>query len=103
MLQKWGPGCYFYPDGSDAYIDELERQLFTLKQADSTSPPIVALWTETPSNPLLRSVDLRRLRKLADEYDFVIVIDDTVGNFANLTVMPFADIVVTSLSKLFSG
>ncbi len=43
------------------------------------------------------------LKKLADEYDFIIVVDETVGSFANVEVLPFADIVVSSLSKIFSG
>ena len=68
-----------------------------------SEPPIAALFTEFPSNPLLRSVDLCRLRELANKYDFPIVIDDTVGNFVNADVLPFVDIVVSSLTKIFSG
>jgi cystathionine gamma-synthase len=52
---------------------------------------------------LLRSTDLARLRGLADKYNFLIVIDETVGNFLNVEVFPFADIVVSSLTKVFSG
>ena len=51
----------------------------------------------------MRSVDLSRLRALADKYDFAIVVDETVGNFANVDVLPYADIVATSLTKIFSG
>jgi cystathionine gamma-synthase len=43
------------------------------------------------------------LRKLANEYDFLIVVDETVGNFVNIEVLPWADIVVSSLTKIFSG
>jgi cystathionine gamma-synthase len=96
VLEKWGPGCYFLGDGLDSSIDELEALL-------EAEPPILALFTEFPSNPLLRSADLSRLRTLADKYDFLIVIDDTIGNFINVETLPFADMVVTSLSKLFSG
>jgi cystathionine gamma-synthase len=69
----------------------------------SDGPPVLALFTEFPSNPLLRSADLPRLRALADKYDFLIVVDDTIGNFVNVEVLPYADIVVSSLSKIFSG
>lgn len=48
-------------------------------------------------------MNLPRLRKLADKYGFLIVVDDTLGNFSNLQIMPLVDIVVTSLSKLFGG
>lgn len=44
-----------------------------------------------------------KLRQLADEYGFVIVVDETIGSFANIEVLPLADIVVSSLSKVFSG
>ena len=66
-------------------------------------PPILALFTEFPSNPLLRSPNLPRLRALADKYDFLIVVDETVGNFVNVSVLPYADIVVSSLTKVFGG
>ena len=66
-------------------------------------PPALALFTEFPSNPLLRCADLPRLRKLADKYDFLIVVDETIGNLVNVEVLPYADVVVSSLSKVFSG
>lgn len=44
-----------------------------------------------------------RLRALADKYDFLLIVDDTIGNFVNVDVLPYADIVVSSLSKIFSG
>lgn len=103
ILEKWGPGCHFFPNGSDAHIDELDQLLSKLSAENPSVPPILALFTEIPSNPLLRSINLPRLRQLADKYDFPIIIDDTVGNFVNVNPMPFVDIVATSLSKLFSG
>ena len=64
---------------------------------------MTALFCEFPSNPLLRSPDLASIRKLADKHGFVIVVDETIGNFVNVEVLPFADVVVSSLSKVFSG
>ncbi|KAL5640752.1 hypothetical protein ACGC1H_001292 [Rhizoctonia solani] len=95
ILQKWGPGCHFFGRGQDADIDELSSIL--------QSEPILALYTEFPSNPLLRSANLPRLRELANKHDFLIVVDETVGSFVNVEVLPYADIVVSSLSKVFSG
>jgi cystathionine gamma-synthase len=103
ILQKWGPGCHFLGHGLDSSIDELEAILEAELAQDPHEPPILALFTEFPSNPLLRSPDLSRLRALADKYDFLIVVDDSIGNFMNVETLPFADMVVTSLSKLFSG
>ena len=42
-------------------------------------------------------------RELADKYDFLVVVDETIGNFMNVEVLKYADIVVSSLTKIFSG
>ncbi|KAI0628635.1 PLP-dependent transferase [Trametes polyzona] len=102
ILEKWGPGCNFFGNGLDEDIDELEI-LLKRESKLSDGPPALALFTEFPSNPLLRSANLPRLRELADKYDFLIVVDETIGNFVNVEVLPYADIVVSSLSKVFSG
>lgn len=103
ILEKWGPGCHFLGNGLDEDIDELEAILEREVAANPSSPPALALFTEFPSNPLLRCADLPRLRALADKYNFLIVVDETIGNFVNVEVLPYADIVVSSLSKIFSG
>jgi hypothetical protein len=49
--------------------------------------------------------DLHKLRALADEFGFALVVDDTIGNFANVDLIQsgLADAVCTSLTKLFNG
>lgn len=61
------------------------------------------LYLEFPSNPILVSADLWGLRALADQYAFPLVVDDTIGSFANVDVLPVADLVMSSLTKSFSG
>lgn len=100
ILQKWGPGCHFFGHGTD---DDLDRFEALLQSQPADEPKIVALFCEFPSNPLLRSADLARIRRLADQYDFSVVIDETIGNFVNVEVLPYADMVVSSLTKVFSG
>ena len=101
-LEKWGPGCHHFGHGLDSDIDDLER-LLEQESQHSSGRPILMLTTEIPSNPLLRTADLPRLRQLADKYDFLLMVDETIGNFVNVEVLPYADIVVSSLSKIFSG
>lgn len=72
-------------------------------EQNPNEPRILALFCEFPSNPLLRSPDLIRIRELADKYGFFIVVDETIGNFINVEVATYADIVVSSLTKIFSG
>lgn len=40
---------------------------------------------------------------VADKYDFALVVDETIGTFGNIDVLQFADVVVSSLTKIFSG
>jgi cystathionine gamma-synthase len=96
IVQKFGPGCLFYGFGSSEDLDDLERRL-------QGGERYLALFTEFPGNPLLKSPDLQRIRALADTYDFAVVIDETVGNFLNVNVLPYSDVVVSSLTKVFSG
>ena len=96
ILQKWGPGCHFYGHASNEDLDLLEKLL-------SSGEKVLSLFCEFPSNPLLVTPDLKRIRQLADKYDFAIVVDETIGNFINTAVLDSADIVVSSLTKIFSG
>ena len=103
VLEKWGPGCHFFGFGHEGDIDALEALLEGESKKNPGCPPIMCLITEFPSNPLLRSPNLKRLRALADKYEFLIIVDETIGNFVNVEVMPYADVVVSSLTKVFSG
>ncbi|KAJ4291037.1 Cystathionine gamma-synthase [Kalmusia sp. IMI 367209] len=96
IVEKFGPGCQFYGFGSSEELDDLEKRL-------EGGERFLALFTEFPGNPLLRSPDLERIRYLADKYGFYVVVDETIGNFLNVNVLPFADVVVSSLTKVFSG
>ncbi|KXJ96007.1 pyridoxal phosphate-dependent transferase [Microdochium bolleyi] len=88
-FKHWGPS-------SDADLAEFEAYL---EAGGSCS----YVFTEFPSNPILTSLNLARLRQLADKYGFYIVVDDTLAGFANMDLLPVADVVWTSLTKAFSG
>ncbi|KAH7138249.1 cystathionine gamma-synthase-like protein [Dendryphion nanum] len=96
IVEKFGPGCLFYGFGSSEELDDLEKRL-------EEGERFLALFTEFPGNPLLRSPNIERIRNLANKYDFYVVVDETIGNFLNVNVLPYADIVVSSLTKVFSG
>ncbi|PGG97842.1 hypothetical protein AJ79_09078 [Helicocarpus griseus UAMH5409] len=96
ILQKWGPGVQFYGHASSEELDDLEKRL-------ESGERFLALFTEFPGNPLLKAPDLERIRNLATKYDFAVVVDESVGNFINVNVLPYSDVVVSSLTKVFSG
>ncbi|KAH9203023.1 YLL058W-like protein [Zygosaccharomyces rouxii] len=96
VIMKTFGTCQFYGFGDSRDISSLKKFLNSDKQR------ILAVFIETPSNPLLNMPDLLQLRKLADEYGFFIIIDDTIGGL-NVDTLPYADIICTSLTKLFNG
>ncbi|MBL8814228.1 MAG: PLP-dependent transferase [Planctomycetaceae bacterium] len=96
IQQRFGAGKYhFLPQGNTNALSDLRELLRTT--------PVSAVYCETPTNPLLTSPDLKALRALADEFGFLLVVDDTLAAIVNDNVLPFADVAVTSLTKFFSG
>ncbi|VEU41829.1 unnamed protein product [Pseudo-nitzschia multistriata] len=85
--------------------DENDLQLLTRILQEREESSWSAVFTEVPSNPLLQCPDLEALRSLADEHDFCVVVDDTIGNFLNIDLLQsgLADALCTSLTKLVSG
>jgi cystathionine gamma-synthase len=96
ILERFPPGTHhFFPEGGADDLAALAERASTQK--------IAAVFCETPTNPLLRCPDLHALRRLADQHQFLLVVDDTLAACLNLDVMGCADVVVTSLTKYFSG
>ncbi|KAF7355570.1 putative cystathionine gamma-synthase protein [Mycena sanguinolenta] len=87
-------------DAPSGVMDKLEAYLQVEAEAGRK---VSYIFAEFPSNPILVSPDLKRLRHLAHQYDTIVVIDDTVSSFCNVDVLPVADVIITSLTKSFSG
>lgn len=101
IFEDWPcPGFKFFGSGDETDFKALEEYL---ENETKEGRKVQALWTEFPANPILVTPDLHGLRRLADKYGFALIIDDTVGSFANVDVLPMADILVTSLTKSFNG
>ncbi|MGB6328497.1 MAG: PLP-dependent transferase [Halarcobacter sp.] len=64
---------------------------------------VSAIITEIPTNPLLKSLDIKRLRKLCDKYNIPLVVDTTFATPYNLDLKDYADIFVESLTKFACG
>ena len=72
--------------------------------ADAVRPETEALSVETPSNPLLRIVDLEALSTFADAHDLLLIVDNTF--LSPLLQQPIdygADLVVYSTTKYLNG
>ncbi|GFF45535.1 probable cystathionine gamma-synthase [Aspergillus lentulus] len=86
----------FYKNGTEDELDHLEREL-------ESGLKLHALFTELPSNIKLSSPNLARIRALADRYGFIVACDDTVAGYVNIDAIPYVDVMMSSLTKTFSG
>jgi len=85
---------------SVSYADLSDRAAL----ADAVQPNTEALWVETPSNPLLRIVDLEALSAFADAHDLLLVVDNTFLSPALQRPIEYgADLVVYSTTKYLNG
>jgi cystathionine gamma-synthase len=86
------PGDYIYvPDVFDRA--GLER-LFA-EHGDR----IAGIVSEVPTNPLIQTPDVPWLAALARRHGALLLLDPSVTSAFNLDVLPYADVVVTSLTK----
>ena len=72
--------------------------------AAAEGEPARLLWVETPTNPLLRIMDLARLRQVADACGALLAVDNTFLSPALQRPLQFgADLVVHSTTKYING
>jgi cystathionine gamma-synthase len=91
----FGNGVVFLNEAVGESLDEALRRI--------RDGGFSAVFCEAPSNPLLRTVDLRAVSRACREGGVPLVVDDTVCSVANIQVDSFADVVTTSLTKWISG
>ncbi|MEM3699807.1 MAG: aminotransferase class I/II-fold pyridoxal phosphate-dependent enzyme [Candidatus Bathyarchaeia archaeon] len=76
--------------------------LSEVKKAMQKSTRVV--FAETPTNPTLKIVDMRRLAAIAKKCDATVVVDSTLATPYNLTPIKFGiDVVVHSATKYLGG
>lgn len=71
---------------------------------DAGREPARLLWVETPTNPLLRIIDLARMRALADACGALLAVDNTFLSPVLQRPLDFgADLVIHSTTKYLNG
>ncbi len=97
IQQHYGAGVYFLPFVND---EDYERFHAIIKNES-----IAGIFTELPSNPLIKCIDVRQIAEMisAEGKNIPIIIDDTIATAVNIDAFRVADVVVTSLTKAFSG
>ncbi|CAN8099395.1 unnamed protein product [Discula destructiva] len=81
-------------------VEKLEAWLEEHYKAGKT---VSYIFLEFPSNPIAVSPDLKSLCKITTKYAIPVFIDDTIGSFASIDMLPYADLLISSLTKSFSG
>lgn len=62
------------------------------------------LWLESPTNPLLKIIDIEKCTKVAKEYDLLVVVDNTFATpYLQKPLDLGADIVLHSTTKYLNG
>ena len=90
-------------------IEEYDSKIFydvmDLKLVDNflqnCSKKISCIVTEVPTNPLLQSVDLKKLKRICIKYNIALVVDSTFATA--YTKLEEADILIESLTKFACG
>lgn len=95
IQQDLGPGAIFLPFGNEAELPLLRDAL--------AAEPVSGLFCEFPSNPLLGTPPLRAMSEICARHEVPVVVDDTISTYANVNPLPACDLVVTSLTKFFTG
>jgi len=87
----------FIADATD--LNEVERVL------ERWGDQVAGIFTEAPTNPLMRTADLERLSQIARKFEVALVVDPSTVSVMNVAVLDYADLGVTSITKYvgFSG
>jgi len=92
VLKKWGL--------STSYADVDDVSSFEKAIRKNTK----LIWIETPTNPLLKIVDIQKVAKISNKYNIILAVDNTFASPYFQRPLSFgADIVVHSTTKYIAG
>jgi cystathionine gamma-lyase len=92
VLRRYNVEASYVPAGSLAAYEEAIR------------PNTKMIWLETPTNPLLRLVDIRAIAEIAHSHGLLVVVDNTFASpYFQQPLKLGADIVVHSTTKYING
>ena len=83
-----------------SYVDMTDPQSVREHMGDNTK----AVWIETPSNPLMKLIDIAAVSSIAKEHSARVIVDNTFASpYGQQPLMLGADIVVHSTTKYLGG
>jgi len=79
-------------------------ETFISKCSSLNKPKPKMIWIETPTNPMLKCVDIAAICDIAHKYDILVVVDNTFATpYNQQPIIQGADIVVHSITKYLNG
>lgn len=85
------------------FLNQAEGESFDQALGRIRNGSFAGVFTEVPSNPLLRTASIPRLSRACREGGVPLVIDDSAAGPGNTALLEHADVVTTSLTKWASG
>jgi cystathionine gamma-synthase len=95
VQEHFGHGVVYLNEATGESFDEA---LMRIRQGE-----FAGVFTEVPSNPLLRTVDLLRVSKACQDSSTPFIVDDSAAGPYNVQALRVADVVTGSLTKWVSG
>jgi cystathionine gamma-synthase len=86
-----------------AYLNEATGESFDEALMRIRQGEFAGVFTEVPSNPLLRTVDLQRVADACKDGNTPLIVDDSAAGPLNVQALKFADVVTGSMTKWISG
>lgn len=85
------------------YLNEAQGESFDEAIQRIRAGEFAGVFAEIPSNPLLRTIDLKRVSEACRFSRTPLILDDSATGPLNVNILPFADILTSSLTKWVSG
>jgi len=95
VQELFGHGVVYLNDATGESFDEALQRI--------RSGEFAGVFTEIPSNPLLRTVDIKRVADACQQGNTPLIVDDSAGGPFNVDALKYADVVTGSLTKWISG
>lgn len=95
VQEHFGHGVVYLNEATGESFDEALKRI--------GQGEFAGVFTEVPSNPLLRTVDLARVAQACAEGATPLIVDDSATGPLNVEALRFADVVTGSLTKWISG
>ena len=95
IQERFGNGVVYLNDATGESFDEALQRI--------RSGEFAGVFSEIPSNPLLRTIDLKKISEACGFSRTPLILDDSATGPLNVDVLGYCDILTSSLTKWISG